>query len=115
VAALGRSAGKPKPETGCRPDRILLLVDGLGTVNGLGFSPDGRTLCHSDSQAAVRRVWASPYDPATGVMGASRPFIDVALLPGKPDGAAVDRQGGIGRRRWHRPGGTVSRPKAGWT
>lgn len=73
---------------------VRLLVDGLGTTNGLAFSPDGRTFYYSDSQIDVRKVWAASYDPASGRMGAARLFIDFSALPGKPDGAAMDSQGG---------------------
>ncbi|TRW17332.1 SMP-30/gluconolactonase/LRE family protein [Glacieibacterium frigidum] len=73
---------------------VRVLVDGLNTTNGLAFSPDGRTLYFSDSFADVRKVWAAPYDPATGTMGAARLFVDFANLPGKPDGATIDSEGG---------------------
>lgn len=73
---------------------VRLLVDGLGTTNGLAFSPDGRTFYYSDSQLDVRKVWAASYDPASGQMGRARLFIDFAKLPGKPDGAAIDVEGG---------------------
>lgn len=73
---------------------VRVLVDGLNTTNGLAFSPDGRTLYFSDSFADVRRIWAASYDPASGVMGEARLFVDFANLPGKPDGAAVDCEGG---------------------
>lgn len=73
---------------------VHVLVDGLNTTNGLGFSPDGRTLYFSDSFADVRKVWAAPYDPERGTMGDTRLFVDFADLPGKPDGAAVDSEGG---------------------
>jgi len=71
-----------------------LLVDGLNTTNGLAFSPDGQTLYYSDSYVEVRKVWAADYDAATGTIGAPRLFIDFSGLPGKPDGAAVDSDGG---------------------
>jgi sugar lactone lactonase YvrE len=73
---------------------VTVLVDGLNTVNGLAFSPDGGTLYYSDSFAEVRRIWAASYDAAAGQVGEARLFVDFAGLPGKPDGAAIDAEGG---------------------
>mgnify|MGYP002652751354 CR=1 FL=1 len=36
--------------------------------NGLGFSPDGRTMYLSDSHPSVQTVWAFDYDPDTEVL-----------------------------------------------
>jgi L-arabinonolactonase len=77
-----------------RSQSARLLFDGYNTTNGLAFSPDGKTLYFSDSFADVRRVWAASYDPKTGMAGTPRSFLDFAHLPGKPDGAAVDSDGG---------------------
>jgi L-arabinonolactonase len=74
--------------------RVKILCDGFNTTNGLAFGPDGRTIYFSDSFADVRKVWASDYDPVSGTMAVPRLFIDFAHLPGKPDGAAVDCDGG---------------------
>jgi sugar lactone lactonase YvrE len=71
-------------------------VTGLVTGNGLGFSPDGRTMYLSDSHPTVRRVWAYGLD-AQGLPQGRREFIDFGrqdLAPGRPDGAAVDAEGG---------------------
>ncbi len=70
-----------------------LLVEGLNTVNGLAFAPDGRTLFWSDSHADVRRVWTAAYDPDSARLGPASLFVDFGSLPGKPDGAAVDVEG----------------------
>lgn len=68
-------------------------VQGLITPNGLGFSPDGRTLYLSDSHPSVQKVWAFDFDVATATLSNRRLFVDMAPLPGRPDGAAVDAQG----------------------
>lgn len=60
--------------------------------NGLGFSPDGRSAYHSDSRAA--RVVRYAIDPDSGSVGPAQPFISMAPEWGRPDGAAVDAQGG---------------------
>lgn len=63
------------------------------TSNGLAWSPDGRTMYHSDT--AQRTVWAYGYDPATGALAGKRVFARVEEGGGQggPDGAAVDRDG----------------------
>ncbi|WP_397533117.1 SMP-30/gluconolactonase/LRE family protein [Roseateles sp.] len=61
--------------------------------NGLAFSPDGARLYFSDSHRSQARVWVCDYDPATGQAAAPQPFID-RLACGRPDGAAVDADGG---------------------
>ncbi|WP_137893364.1 SMP-30/gluconolactonase/LRE family protein [Ramlibacter sp. 2FC] len=68
-------------------------VEGLVTPNGLGFSPDGRTLYLSDSHPTVQKIWAFDFDAETGRLSGRRLFVDMAPLPGRPDGAAVDAQG----------------------
>lgn len=74
--------------------RWRTLWDGFWTVNGLAFSPDGKTLYVSDSHPSVRTIWRASYDPETGDVGARRLFVDMAAYAGRPDGAAVDIQGG---------------------
>ena len=69
------------------------LVDGLLIGNGLGFDAAGRTLYLSDSHPRVRRIWAFDIE-AGGVPRRRREFVDMSRHPGRPDGAAVDAQGG---------------------
>jgi sugar lactone lactonase YvrE len=68
-------------------------VTGLITPNGLGMSPDGRTLYLSDSHPKVQKIWAFDLDVATGSLSHKRLFVDMNNWPGRPDGAAVDAQG----------------------
>lgn len=68
-------------------------VSGLITGNGLALSPDGRTLYLSDSHPTVQRVWAFDLGQ-DGHLGGRREFIDMNRYPGRPDGAAVDAEGG---------------------
>lgn len=69
------------------------ILTGFITPNGLGFSPDGRTMYLSDSHPAVQLIWAFDYDIATGTPSNQRVFVDMNTLPGRPDGAAVDAEG----------------------
>ena len=68
-------------------------VTGLRTPNGLGLSPEGRTLYLSDSHPTVQKIWAFNLDGATGSLSNKRLFVDMNDWPGRPDGAAVDAQG----------------------
>jgi len=68
-------------------------VDGLYTPNGLAFDPDGRGAWWSDSHPLSQRIWHAPLD-AEGRLGERRLVVDMRELPGRPDGAAVDVDGG---------------------
>jgi sugar lactone lactonase YvrE len=73
---------------------LAKLADGLLTSNGLAFSPDGRTLYHSDTPRFV--VYRYHYDPDTGDALDRRVFVQLEPAPddrGRPDGAAVDVEG----------------------
>lgn len=63
------------------------------TSNGLAWSPDGRTMYHSDT--AQHLVWAYDYNPASGEASGRRVFahVDEGGGGGGPDGAAMDRDG----------------------
>lgn len=69
-------------------------IDGFIVPNGLAFSPDGRTMYVSDSHSSVQTIWAFDYDPASGTPSNRRVFVDMHPLPGRPDGAAIDVDGG---------------------
>jgi len=88
-------------ETLDRPGGHLYRVDaGGGTQtmasditcsNGLGWSPDGRTMFHADSRESA--VWAYDYDVDTGGIANKRVFCVARAGEGRPDGAAVDAEG----------------------
>ena len=69
-------------------------LSGLIVPNGLGFSPDGRTMYLSDSHPAVQQIWAFDYDIDSGTPSNRRLFVDMNHYAGRPDGAAVDAEGG---------------------
>lgn len=64
----------------------------IGVPNGLAFSPDGRTMYWADTHRDT--VWAYDYEVETGEATNERVFLDFATLPGRPDGACVDAEGG---------------------
>lgn len=66
-------------------------VEGLGTVNGLAFSSDGRTLFLSDS----KQCWIDRYDldPSSGAISNRHRIARPGEGEGRPDGAATDMAG----------------------
>src|SRR5215470_7792826 len=74
------------------PDFQLKVMFGdIMISNGLGFSPDGRTLYHADTP--TQTVHAHEFDADTGSIRNQREFIRFAAEGDRPDGAAVDRDG----------------------
>ncbi len=65
-----------------------ILYDDVGLSNGIGFSPDGTKLYHSDSAAQKTLIHDVGAD---GVLSDRRVFVSVAI--GAPDGLAVDESG----------------------
>jgi gluconolactonase len=88
-------------------DRAVELYGGVSLSNGIGLSPDGRLLYHSDT--AAQQVVVHELTPDGRAKG--RRSIDVS--PGMPDGLAVDEEGclwvalyGSGCVARYRPDGT---------
>ena len=63
------------------------------TVNGIAFSPDGKTMYVSDTNANVQQIWSFEYDIDDGIPFNPRPFFNTKRFTGRPDGAAVDSAG----------------------
>jgi sugar lactone lactonase YvrE len=78
---------------------VSTVLDGLTISNGLGWSPDDRTVYLSDSGEKV--VWAHPYDLETGAFGQRRALLDFSDDPaGVADGLTVDDQGCLWTALW---------------
>lgn len=79
------------------PDHSLhRVLTGVTISNGLGWSPDGRTMYYIDTTA--RGVDAFDHDPSTGELTARRRLIDVER--GWPDGMTVDADGCLWVALW---------------
>lgn len=81
-------------------DGLLHLLDtGYATANGIGLSPDGRTVYVAD-----QRHWqiiALDYDTLTGTVNNRRVFARLAEEEGMPDGLIVDADGFIWNGHWN--------------
>jgi sugar lactone lactonase YvrE len=80
--------------------KLARVAGDITTSNGLAWSPDGRTLYWADTKAHVVSVY--DFDPHEGALSRGRVFAqfpvkqdgqDLATYGGRPDGAAVDREG----------------------
>ncbi len=76
-------------------------ADGITVSNGLAWSPDARTMLWSDTKAHT--IYAFDFDRDDGSLSHRRVFAqfpvkqanqDLATYGGRPDGAAMDAQGG---------------------
>lgn len=80
--------------------RLTLLVDGVGTSNGMGFSPDRTLLYYSDS-GDQREITVFDYQRKDGSLRNRRSFVKVTEpADGHPDGLAVDAEGCVWSARW---------------
>ena len=70
--------------------RCTRMASGFKVCNGLAWSPDGRTLYHSDSR--VGSIWRYPHDPGSGTLGPREDFVVMQPDWGRPDGGAVDAE-----------------------
>jgi len=88
------------------------MAGGVKVSNGLAWSPDGRTMYHSDSRGGA--IFRYAYDPETGAIGSRETFVSMRPEWGRPDGGATDEEGcywgsGISAGRINRfdPGGEL--------
>ena len=71
--------------------RCTRMAGCIKVSNGLAWSPDGRTMYHSDSRGPT--VFRYAYDPETGSIGERELFIAMQPEWGRPDGGATDEEG----------------------
>ena len=74
------------------------ILDGIGISNGIGWSPDGERMYHVDTLTGG--VDEYDYDPSTGEPAGRRKLVDAEPGWGRPDGLAVDVEGGIWVAFW---------------
>ncbi len=75
------------------PDNTVSLIGKYQRPNGIGISPDGRTLYHSDGQQG----WIAHTLDAQGRSVSERPFVDRVAqgMQGSGDGLRVDADGNV--------------------
>ena len=71
--------------------RCTRMAGEVTVSNGLAWSPDGRTMYHSDSRGGA--IFRHAYDPDTGAIGPREVFVRMEPAWGRPDGGAVDEEG----------------------
>lgn len=90
-----------------RIDAQLACTRMLGDItvpNAIAWSPDDRTMYFADTRDG--RLRAYDFDADTGALGAMR-VLNAEGIAGRPDGAAVDAEGGVWSARYG--GGIVAR------
>lgn len=81
------------------PDRKLtLLLEGIGTSNGMGLTLDRKQLYYTDSGA--KKIYLFDYDRGSGAISNQRVFVDSGNEEGVPDGMTVDAEGYVWSARW---------------
>jgi D-xylonolactonase len=81
------------------PDlRLTPMLEGIGTSNGMGFTPDGRGFYHTDTR--TREICLFDYDEASGTLSNRRLFATAPAGEGGPDGLTVDAEGCVWSARW---------------
>jgi sugar lactone lactonase YvrE len=73
--------------------RADLVLDGLTISNGIGWSPDGRTMYLVDSGPRV--IYAYAFDGELGTLSDQRVLVRVPADVGSPDGMTVDAAGDL--------------------
>jgi sugar lactone lactonase YvrE len=74
------------------------ILDGIGISNGIGWSPDAKRMYHVDTLTGG--IDEHDYDPETGAPARKRRLVDAEPGWGRPDGLAVDAEGGIWVAFW---------------
>jgi sugar lactone lactonase YvrE len=70
---------------------ITVQEGGYANSNGLAWSPDGKTMYHSDSTTGYIEAW--DFDVSTGGRSNHRILATLTNAEGRPDGAACDIDG----------------------
>lgn len=77
---------------------VARAVESTTLANGIGWSPDDRTMYLADSTTFT--VFAFEYEPRTGSACRRREFVRTPPADGLPDGLAVDEEGFVWVAYW---------------
>lgn len=73
--------------------RTRSLVSAVSISNGLDWSLDGSLMYYVDTP--LERIEVFDYDVSTGAVSGRRTLVELAEVPGRPDGLTVDAEGGV--------------------
>lgn len=93
VGSMDPKMSRPTGSLFCvEPDLTIRKVQSEITVsNGIAFSPDNRTLYHTDSR--IGTIYAYDFDLEAGAISNRRTHIDFKQVGGRPDGCTIDSDG----------------------
>jgi len=77
---------------------VSVMLEGTGTANGMGFTPDLTRMYFCDSRKC--EICVFDYERGTGNLGNRRIIAKPPPDEGKPDGMTVDAEGFIWSARW---------------
>ena len=77
---------------------FVRVLDNITISNGIGWSPDGKTMYHTDSGA--RTISAFECDSAKGRISQGRTIVALPEGAGAPDGLCVDSEGFLWSAIW---------------
>ena len=77
------------------------ILNNIGISNGLGWSPDRKTMYYTDSLQFT--IFAFDYDLDTGAITNQRPFVQLPQTSAEivPDGLCVDTEGCVWSAHWN--------------
>lgn len=78
--------------------RVSRMDSGFICSNGLGWSPDDKTMYFTDSM--TRTIWTYDFDLERGTLGGRRVFAKLVEGDGVPDGLTVDSEGCVWSAIW---------------
>lgn len=93
VGSMDPKMSRPTGALFCvEPDLTIRKMQTEITVsNGIAFSPDNRTLYHTDSR--IGTIYAYDFDLEAGAISNRRIHIDFKQVGGRPDGCTIDSDG----------------------
>jgi sugar lactone lactonase YvrE len=77
---------------------VHTMESGLAISNGIGWSPDRRTMYLTDSPRFV--IYAYDFDVQSGSISNKRVFMQGSEAEGQPDGLAMDSKGYVWSAHW---------------
>lgn len=81
------------------PDHTVHAMEtGVGTSNGIGWSPDNKIMYYTDSP--LRIIYAYDFDEESGAISNRRTFVHTPDSVYVPDGLAVDSEGFVWSACW---------------